>query len=200
MSYLRKFEFNVTPETSYPVIRNCSVCGGKSVFINSNNFRVNANGHRVDVWLIYQCNKCNHTYNLTIYERLSSNNLSSDQISSFMENDKELAMKYGTDKSFFVRNRAEIDWKNINYLIINTETQKLATDEYTVFKSGDLIQISNPCWLKIRIDKIISDTLHITRNKIKQLQETGTIEVIRNHSDSNIDIAILGDIYADSII
>ena len=69
MSYLKKIEYEIIPKESFMVIRNCSGCGRKSYFKNTKRFRVNANGNKLDVWLIYQCEKCRHTLNLTIYER-----------------------------------------------------------------------------------------------------------------------------------
>jgi hypothetical protein len=111
MSYSGRYEYSLTPKESFKIIRKCSGCGKKSIYINSNKFRVNANGNRIDVWLIYQCYKCKHTYNLTIYERLRKDSLSIDLYTGFMENDEELAKEYGKDKSLFIKNKAEIDWR-----------------------------------------------------------------------------------------
>ena len=77
MSYLRKYE--VIPVDTYKIIRQCSGCGCKSTFVSTNNFRVNANGNKIDVWLIYQCSKCRHTYNLTIYERIKAKDLNQEE-------------------------------------------------------------------------------------------------------------------------
>ena len=110
MSYFSKKEADSIPAESFKIIRKCSICGKKSIYINSNKFRVNANGNRIDVWLIYQCRKCKHTFNMTIYERLRKDALSLELYTGFMENDEELARVYGTDKSLFVKNKAEIDW------------------------------------------------------------------------------------------
>lgn len=112
MSYLNKNEYSTISNESFKVIRKCSGCGKKSIFINSNKFRVNANGNRIDVWLIYHCRKCKHTYNLTIYERLRKDALSFELYTGFMENDEKLTKTYGTDKSLFVKNKAEIYSKN----------------------------------------------------------------------------------------
>ncbi len=49
------------------VYHRCGGCGKKQEFINSGKFRVNANGNRVDIWLIYRCKKCKHTWNLAVY-------------------------------------------------------------------------------------------------------------------------------------
>lgn len=71
MSYL-KTEYEIVPTESFCVIRGCSGCGRKTHFRNTHKFRVNANGNRLDVWLIYQCENCKHTLNLAVYERQRS--------------------------------------------------------------------------------------------------------------------------------
>lgn len=68
---------------------------------------VNANGKHVDVWLIYQCVKCKHTWNLTIYERKKINKISMEEYQQFLENDEELAYRYGNDIAFIKRSKAE---------------------------------------------------------------------------------------------
>ena len=195
MSYIRKYKYTIIPEEAYTVIRNCPACGCKSVFVNTNNFRINANGNLIDIWLIYQCNKCKHTFNMTIYERIKAESLLPGHLERFMGNDKELALKYGTDKSLFVRNKAEIDWSGIKYQIIDTKTQKLVAEEQASFHSCDVIQIGNPYEIKVRADKIIAETLHITRNKVKQLEGTKRIEILTSHPGPNIDIILRGEIY-----
>lgn len=193
MSYLRIFNFMLTPMESYTITRNCSVCGCKSDYINTNNFRINANGNLIDVWLIYQCNKCKHTYNLTIFERMKAKNLSPEHYSRFMENDKELALKYGTDKSFMLSNKADINWNDIRYQIWDTETQK-PIENTIAFQPGDLIQLSNPYGLKFRTDKILADILHLSRQQVKRLEKTGDVEIMKKHPSPDIDIILRGEI------
>lgn len=92
---------------SIKVYHRCGGCGKKQVFINSGKFRVNANGNRVDVWLIYRCKNCKHSWNLAIYERMRPSKIKKDDYELFMENDYELASKYGNDIDFLKRNNAE---------------------------------------------------------------------------------------------
>ena len=89
------------------VYHRCGGCGKKQVFLNTGKFRVNANGNRVDVWLIYRCEKCKHSWNLTIYERRKPAKIASDEYELFLENDSELAYQYGNDIEFLKRNHAE---------------------------------------------------------------------------------------------
>ena len=94
MSYLRKIEYKIVPDKSFSVIHNCPGCKVKTRYINTNHFRVNANGNKLDVWLIYQCEKCKHTLNLSIFERQSAGKIPQELYQKFLSNDEELANEY----------------------------------------------------------------------------------------------------------
>lgn len=89
------------------VYHRCGGCGKKQEFVNSGKFRVNANGNRVDVWLIYRCKKCKHSWNLAIYERVRPSRIEQEQYELFLDNDSALVMLYGNDMVFLKRNNAE---------------------------------------------------------------------------------------------
>lgn len=93
--------------SSLRVYHRCGGCGKRQEFVNSGKFRVNANGNRVDVWLIYRCRKCKHSWNLTIYERVKPSRIVPDEYESFMDNDSSLAKQYGNNINFLKRNNAE---------------------------------------------------------------------------------------------
>lgn len=76
--------------------------------MNSGRFRVNANGKSVDVWLIYRCKKCKHSWNLTIYERTRPGKIPPDLFEAFAANDMETAQNYGRNIDFLKRNNAEL--------------------------------------------------------------------------------------------
>lgn len=90
------------------VYHKCGGCSKKQEFINSGKFRVNANGNKVYVWLIYRCKKCKHSWNLTIYERTKPGRIPADLYELFLENDEETALRYGNDMEFLKRNNAEL--------------------------------------------------------------------------------------------
>lgn len=92
---------------SIKILHKCSGCGKKMHFVNTGRFRVNANGNKVDIWLIYQCVKCKHSLNLTVYERRKPNHIPQEEYRRFLENDEDLALQYGNDKAFLKRNRVE---------------------------------------------------------------------------------------------
>lgn len=194
MSYLRKIEYTVIPEESYRVIRNCPGCKSKTFYCNTHNFRINANGNKVDVWLIYQCEKCRHTLNLTIYERQRPENILPQEYQSFMGNDNELAVQYGLSKGFFIRNKADVDWGNLKYKIVLAEKPQNIKIEDMHFPAGTLIEIENPRGLKLRTDKLISHVLHISRSKVKLLEQAGCIAVETANQSKRINVWIKGEI------
>ena len=163
MCYLEKIEYEIVPIDSLSVIRNCSGCGKKSYFINTKRFRVNANGNRLDVWLIYQCENCKHTYNLAIYERAKVSSLPEKEYQRFLSNDEQLAEMYGRNHQLFKKNKAEIDLEAVNYKITRLKGIPDSKDyQYPVE-----IRIHNPCGLKIRSEKQIAEVLSLSRSQVK---------------------------------
>lgn len=192
MSYLRKIEYTIVPEESFLILRNCAGCGCKAVFHNTNSFRVNANGNKIDVWLIYQCVKCKHTNNLTVYERRRSESILKQEYEKFLSNSKELSFKYGTNSQFFARNKAEVDWSQIKYVFIREKNRMDGLEQ--LFHKGDLVEISNSYVLKIRTDKIVSEILNVTRSRVKEMEKNGIINLIEKKQEHKIIIRIEGEI------
>lgn len=168
MKELHTVEYQVTPVLAYTIIRNCSGCGKKEHFVSTGNFRVNANGRLLDVWLVYQCEKCKHTYNLPIYERIAPEKLEKSLYQAFLGNDAKTALKYGTDSSIFVRNRAEIDMERLEYTV---EKLSGSSEPENIRK----ICLHNPYGLPIRADKILPELCGISRSRLKKLMKEGKI-------------------------
>lgn len=101
MSYTSKKECRI--------IHKCSGCRKKQIFINTRRFLVNANGNKIDIWIIYQCRKCKHTLNIPIFERIAPNRIPDELYEKFLVNDEELAVKYGMDNSFFKSRHLQVE-------------------------------------------------------------------------------------------
>ncbi len=179
MSYAAQRIYEIISEGSYSVSRNCPGCGKKTDYINTNRFRVNANGNRIDVWLIYHCPACKHTLNITIYERKAAGKISPAEYQKFMANDMELAISYGRDKTLFTNQKLTTADNNMEYHL-----KLLRGDDEWVKK--ETILIKNPWKLKIRPDKLLAELLDISRNKVKELEKSGCITVTYDGDDGII--------------
>ncbi|MDE7415958.1 MAG: DUF1062 domain-containing protein [Lachnospiraceae bacterium] len=174
MSYLKTIEYRMIPAQSYTILRNCSGCGQKSSFKNTGKFRINANGNKLDVWLVYQCEKCRHTFNLTIYERRKNTSIPTAAYRRFLGNDEQLAEEYGRNLQLFQKNKAEVDTKNVNYELVKLQE---TIDETACDNQTTLITIHNPYSLKIRPEKLIAQILGLSSSQAKKLIAKETITI-----------------------
>ncbi|MCM1047939.1 MAG: DUF1062 domain-containing protein [Clostridiales bacterium] len=173
MSYLKKIEYEIVIQDSFWVIWNCAKCGRKTHFKNTKKFRINANGNKLDIWLIYQCEKCKHTLNLSIYERCKVSSILKEEYRRFLDNDEEFAQMYGKNMQLFKKNRANIDWEKLNYDFV----KRHETMENNSSDDMLAVTISNPYQLKIRLEKQISEVLDLSVNQVKSLIKKGDIAI-----------------------
>lgn len=181
MSYLNKTEYKIVPVNSFEVIHSCGGCGKKQSFINTGRFRVNANGNRLDIWLIYQCKKCKHTLNIPIYERIDKAKVDSEEYRLFLENNFDFAQKYGKNQSFLRSRQLEADVKNAELEIRDMQDNVLdLSDNEPV--SGHIYVINNESGLKLRGEKLASMIFGISRSAAKKLIDSEEVVIAQERN------------------
>jgi len=183
MSYLKKYQWELVPENLPKVKRNCPKCNEKSHYINSEKFRVNANKNNLDIWLIYQCEKCKSTWNMTIYERIKPNDINKCEYEKFLSNDKELAREYAFNLSVYNKNKAEVILEDINYKLIQRKLEA-----YYINENELVIEIICNYPIEMRVDKLLSDKLGLSRSKIKDMHRKGVIFIDDDKNSLNIKV------------
>lgn len=193
MGYFNKTEYEIVPDGSFTVTRNCSGCGRKSRFKNTGKFRVNANKGLLDVWLIYRCEDCGHTLNLTVYERSRVSLIPEREYARFIENDGAFAKELGSKLPLFKRNRAEVDFSDLSYSYV----ERVGTNDESVPSGEAEICIRNPCLLKIRPEKQIAGAVGISASRVKKLLEQEKI-VITEASAQTVMFRLKKDILEEA--
>lgn len=183
MSYLKKYRWELIPEDLPIVKRNCPKCNEKTHYINSEKFRVNANKNNIDIWLIYQCEKCKSTFNMTIYERTKLCDINKDEYEKFLSNDKELAREYAFNLSIYNKNKVEIILEAVNYELIQKELEI-----YYINENELVIEIICKHPIELRADKLLSDKLRLSRSQIKRMHEKGVIFIKDNKNSLNVKV------------
>lgn len=91
--------WTITSSVSVPPmpILPCARCGTHRAFASSGRFRLNANGKRLDAWLIYRCIMCGQTWNRTVFERRARNTIDPALLEALQRNDAALARKTARD-------------------------------------------------------------------------------------------------------
>jgi len=195
MSYLKKYQWELVPKNLPIVRRNCPKCNEKARYINSEKFRVNANKNSIDIWLIYQCEKCKSTWNMTIYERIKPYEINKDEYEKFLSNDKELAREYAFNLSIYNKNKAEIILEDVNYELIQKKLEA-----YYINENELVIEIACKDFIELRVDKLLSDTLGISRNKIKDMNKKGIIFIKDNKNSLNIKVRDRMEIHVLNVV
>ncbi|QAA32399.1 DUF1062 domain-containing protein [Clostridium manihotivorum] len=183
MSYLKKYQWELVPEKLPVVKRNCPKCNEKATYINTEKFRVNANKNNLDIWMIYQCEKCKSTYNMTIYERIKPFDINKEEYEKFLSNDKELARKYAFNLNMYSKNKAEVIFETVSYALVQKELNA------SYIKENELVfEICCKYPVEIRVDKLLSDILGLSRSKIKNMHNRGLIFINDGKNSMNSKI------------
>ncbi|MGL5676257.1 MAG: GNAT family N-acetyltransferase [Cellulosilyticaceae bacterium] len=162
-------KWEVVPKDEPKVAKNCPKCGGHALFENSGKFRVNANQSKIDVWLIYQCRECKATWNMTLLTRVNPKEIEEELYKKFLANDRQLAKIYAFDRGTHMRNKSTLSYEGIAYDINGKEIVLEAIKEVISIQ----IQCKYP--FDIRLDKILSQKLGISREQVKKLVKAGNI-------------------------
>lgn len=78
-------------------VQPCSGCRGVTPFESNECFRVNANGGRLDVWLLYGCCGCGATAKRSVLRRMRVTDIEPAQLDGYHRNDAALAWRHAFD-------------------------------------------------------------------------------------------------------
>ena len=101
-------EFTVVAD-GYPHVRAvCARCGALRGFACTGDFRVNASGKVIDIWLLYRCTCCASTYQLAVIERTAVTRIDRRLLTGAMANDRALAGRFARDQGLMRRNKVQL--------------------------------------------------------------------------------------------
>jgi len=182
-----KATWRIVPANTPGITRHCSKCNRKSAYYCSEKFRVNANGARVDIWLIYKCHKCDSTWKLAIHKGISPHELPPGLFDMFIDNDKALAWQYAFDKHFLKQNACTADYANVEYTI----------EGYTAQASPQAVHIQSPFSFDLKLIALLAKALGVTVGQVKKYVGSGAISaapeinILRHRIKGDVDTLII---------
>lgn len=93
---MQQLFWSITPNGMPILAKRCPKCGHPH-YTSGGQFRVNANGGLVDVWLVYRCGRCKATWNLEVLARTRPSAISRAQYERFLANNPALALQCAFD-------------------------------------------------------------------------------------------------------
>lgn len=166
MGYYQSSIYEIIPLDTYRIVRSCAGCGCLRIYRCTEKVRMNANGKRMDIWLIYQCETCKHTYNLPLYTRVSSKDLERNFYEALQRNDPQVVSGFMTDRAFLQRQGAKISGEPPFKLRHVEDLQEENTWRFL-----------NPCHMRIRYDKLMADCMGISRSHVQKMLDNQTLTV-----------------------
>jgi hypothetical protein len=136
------------------VHRHCPRCDEDRRFGSSGKFRVNAQKRRIDVWLVYLCPRCRFSWNATIVERKTPEEIGAARYPLFQENDAATAWRCafavpGADRAVPYR--------------VDREAA-----------AGELsIRLVDP--VRVRLDRLLAGELGLSRSEVSRRMADGRI-------------------------
>jgi hypothetical protein len=178
----------IMPDNTPMIIRHCSKCNKNMPFYCSEKFRINSNGAKVDIWLIYKCEKCDTTWKLTISKGVKPCDLPPGKFEKYINNAAALAWEYAFDRGFLKQQSCKINYAHINYSVEGSET---INQEFPL-----LIHLKSTYTFDLKLSKFLTGVFNISTSQLKTLVSIGKItttpecDIMKHKIRADIDILV----------
>lgn len=169
MSSILHVQWTITPRTAPQPRLNCSRCRSPRCFRSSDRIRVNANGRRIDAWLIYRCVDCDSTWNRPIVERREISALDRKILLSLQANDPDLVRGLAFDIAGLKRWTGHVQEFD-DVLVIKRALSKSLPPILRLE-----IECLVPRPIRLRADRLLASELRLSRSAIQRLVKTAQI-------------------------
>ncbi|MFD1982323.1 DUF1062 domain-containing protein [Mesorhizobium newzealandense] len=165
MSGTLRVHWAITPKTAPRPLINCNRCGTVKAYCCSGKFRVNANGKRIDVWLIYRCVDCDNSWNFGILERCNRRDIEPALLAALESNDPALARRHAFDV-IALRNRVgHVE----EFPDVAVHKQRLGDTRES--STGLELQLRLEMPTSLRLDRLLANELGVSRSRLQALEE-----------------------------
>ncbi|MGX8011329.1 DUF1062 domain-containing protein [Mesorhizobium sp. ORM8.1] len=171
MSSTLRIHWRIAPAITPRPLINCNRCGAVKAYRCSGKFRINANGKRIDVWLIYRCVDCDNSWNFAILERCSRRDIEPALLAALESNDPALARRHAFDVVALRHQVGRVEeFPNVGVrkrVLGGIRESTLALE----------LQLGLEMPTSLRLDRLLANELGISRSRLQALEERGSLIV-----------------------
>jgi hypothetical protein len=162
--------WRIDPVSPPRPLRHCSSCGSARLFHSSGKIRLNANGRRLDAWLIYKCESCDKTWNLPLVERAAVSLITEFDLQSMHVSDPAWVRQREFDLAALRQHCDEID------ISPNVTVTKIVDKDWP--KVWSLIELAVEARYSTgqRLDRLLASELKLTRSELQSMQRAGGLQ------------------------
>lgn len=143
--------------------RRCPGCRAPRHFDCSHRFRVNANGRRIDAWLIYNCERCKDRLNAPVLERVPVASIDPARLSSLERNDPGAVRESAFDLAVLGRCGGEV--------IVPGFAITRRDDGLEVI----VVELADP--IRVRLDRLLARGLGLSRRAVSERLDRGELSI-----------------------
>lgn len=169
VSGLTEVCWRIIPLEPPRVVRHCAKCGQIRAFACSDNFRLNAQQRKIDVWLIYRCLTCESAWKCTIFTRCTPEEIGKELYARLQHNDRDLAWRYAFDFSLLHRLGVQVD------AVVKFRVERIPLNGARVDKGEQKIRLElvQPC--SVRLDRLLVEALNVPRTRLQRWCDRGLL-------------------------
>ncbi|MGX9143198.1 DUF1062 domain-containing protein [Mesorhizobium sp. 128a] len=165
MSGTLRIHWAIAPEIAPRPLINCNRCGTLKAYRCSDKFRVNANGKRIDVWLIYRCIDCDNSWNFGIFERCNRRDIEPALLAALESNDPALARRHAFDVVALRSRVGRVE--EFSDVVVHKQSLGDNGDSATALELGLGLELPT----SLRLDRLLAGELGISRSRLQALEE-----------------------------
>lgn len=172
-----RVRWTITPQIPPQPWISCNGCGGPRAFRASGKARLNANGRKLDAWLIYNCIDCDKTWNRPIFERRNIRDIEPRMLVALQSNDPLWIEGEAFDLDALRRKVQRID--EFPECGIAKDILSEACD-WTHLE----IELTVPLPASLRLDRLLASELGLSRTRLQVLHDQGVLCIASGQTDS----------------
>ncbi len=176
MCNILQVRWAISPKASPQPWIACSGCKSLKPFKSSGKIRLNANGKRLDAWLVYKCIDCEKTWNRTLFERRAVHDFSPSTLEALQRSDPDWVRVQEFDLDGLKRKAKRID--EPPDVIIWKEAMG-AANGWTLLD----IEISAELPISLRLNRLLAAELAISRSRLQALRDGGKLKAHPDRGD-----------------
>ena len=170
MSDILRVRWTVVPRSAPQPWLNCNRCRAIRRFRSSGKIRINANGKRLDAWLIYKCTTCDSTWNRPVLERRHVRAIDPRLLMSLRASDPDLVHRLAFDTGTLRRKAISVE--EFDDVVVRKE---MLSQSMTARQLEILCAV--PQTTRLRVDRLLASELQVSRSRIRHLQDMGDLAV-----------------------
>ena len=150
-------------------------CRSSRPFQSSGRIRLNANGKRLDAWLIYKCVSCEKTWNRPLFERRNVRDIDPLVLDAMHRSDPDWVRCQEFDIEALRRRTQQIEE------CVDFDVNKEALAEGG--PSSLEIELQVPLPMSLRLDRLLTVELGLSRSRLHTLYDEGRLRVTPERKD-----------------